>query len=757
MNPYSIPRANARNDLPPRPADAPWTASRCKRILRQVTNFVNRLERWHSTLLAAQGEGRSCQGHVESSAATDTASDWLSTARKKKRPLRTYSSRNAKTKTTTKTTPETPSSRRTSSRYTLRTPRSNGVLCVPPTIQQQPAQQSRGHHRNKADAGEEAMVDNGTGTERHWLLGTYPSKEHEILFNQGCSIMSTFLVATASSTDPSQYQDGNRVPSRRGARSLFDMSLDKICREAVEQQRESDASHDGNDGRCDIVGSFFQEMEDFFGNPENGWPSLRAAVRTCGIYMITRITETGILPESMAMHFLTQWSSPLVADFQRAIRRSLLEARSHKHDVKLVFDHLLDEKILKMELDSQSVHGLTSMSMALQILQNAEDPICAIERLRFRNLFVIMGIYREPQSRLNSIVPQLLEAIFVTSVATSGKADRRALLRGGELDTPESYCTTISDATIKRLTYGWSMMVALCIREHTRTAYRPLVERISKQVQTVVELDVHLEMTANQRGVAAHVFLGNLFQSLIHHDDVDLGLLASLDSILSDECFSLISGPVIAMILYECGKSQDSLRTFLRQLLEIDCGDYRRLNVALTKLGVEAVQEYAVEHAEQGSNEAWTMAIIEAFEAKQQRNVASVPGIPSRQLETTYTWDPTIADWIAVTPSASRNVENSTDSSSQGEECAHSKPTSKRKVRAVSDRRPLAPLSRNSIHEGPYQNRRRSEPAGLETQWDGDFQYKRVKRAGRQTTATMKTRHSMDDTDESVDELSLLT
>lgn len=165
--------------------------------------------------------------------------------------------------------------------------------------------------------------------------------------------------------------------------------------------------------------------------------------------------------------------------------------------------------------------------------------------------------------------------------------------------------------------------------------------------------------------------------------------------------------------------------------MEIECDDCRRLNLAITKLGVGAAQEYAVENPEQCSNEAWTGAIIEAFHAKQQRNIASVPWTPSRQLEPVYTWDALIAEWVAAAPSVNQNAGERTDSNSQ-RKAARGRSSRASHV-AITAQQALGPLLTKS-------QRRQSAPPDSATYWHGDFQYKRVKRVGQLTNTMMTTR-----------------
>src|ERR1700761_5545323 len=51
-----MPRHRFADGLPPRPAPAPWTASRCNRTLRKLTIFVAKLEKWHKAYLAVLEE-----------------------------------------------------------------------------------------------------------------------------------------------------------------------------------------------------------------------------------------------------------------------------------------------------------------------------------------------------------------------------------------------------------------------------------------------------------------------------------------------------------------------------------------------------------------------------------------------------------------------------------------------------------------------------------------------------------------------------
>lgn len=123
----------------------------------------------------------------------------------------------------------------------------------------------------RADVNRESTADEGVAFERDWPSGTtHLAQEHENILSQGLSVVGTFLVSTASTTEMSRWNDDLDAPLRRGARSLFDMSLDQISREAVEQHKESDASHDGYDGRARHHRLFPPRDGGLFWPPENG-------------------------------------------------------------------------------------------------------------------------------------------------------------------------------------------------------------------------------------------------------------------------------------------------------------------------------------------------------------------------------------------------------------------------------------------------------------------------------------------------------
>jgi len=710
--------------LPPRPAPAPWTASRCKRTLRQLTSFVNRLERWHKAFLAAQEED-AAQDNIEEQekeSAPVGASDWLASDAnlRNKRAKKNYSSRRT-------TAPKTPLLKRPPPRRPVMTPRNNAIPSISASIKgQTPPQPGQSQHATRGGEGWRTAIRYNGDFSQEWSPSTaHLSQEYEAIMQQGRSTMITFLVVTSDPGLP-LMRETREVPPQQGARSLFDMCLDKMSRHTVEQQKDNESSNDGYEGQQDILGSYLQELEDYFGDPKSGWPSLRTVVRTCGIHLITRITKSGALRCSTATQIVSRGRNPFLRDFHQAMSLALVEAHCRKYDVNDTICHMPGDSSSAGPSAQQCLDGSMKMLWTLRQLQEAEIPAAVIDRsIRYRHLHSHLLLYNRSADQSNLPVPELLETIFVGALSPRGRIDRLELLRGGLLDTMKPYCRAMSKELWHRLKATLNLIFSFCGHAPTAATYIPIIERMSKKVQTLVELDIHSQMWYYQRCLAAHIFFGNLVQRLINRRRVDAGLLTSLDTVISDECLSTVSGGVIATILCMLAESGTGFQAFLEQMLVMDCKDYGKLNLALAKIGAGAAQEYTVAYPERYTDERWAEDISERFRAKLQHLVGREPRTPSLKLDPTYLWDATIAEWIAVTPQASQSSKKK-------------KPTTSRdRIRAVdclekhqglpTVRPALAPVSGNVAMINANRKRRKSAPTDFETHWDGDFQYKKIK------------------------------
>nr|KAK5441169.1 hypothetical protein LTR18_007013 [Exophiala xenobiotica] len=751
-----MPRTNAKSCLTARPAPAPWTASRCKRTLRQLTSFVNRLERWHKAFLAAQ-EAEGAKDDIEEEeqeADTDEAPDWLAshTTLRNKRPKKKYSSRRT-------TAPKTPLSKRRLPRRPVDTPRNDAIQSISVTIERQTAPQpGQSQHATRGVERCRTAIGHNGDFSREWSPSTaHLAQEHGAIIQQGWSTVTTFLVVTSDPELPLR-RETREVPPRLGARSLYDMSLDSASRHTVEQQKENESETDGYEGQQDILGSYLQQLEDLFGDPKSGWPSLRKAVRACGIHLITRITKSGALRYNRATQLVSRCRNPSLGDFRQAMSLALVEAHSRNYDANATFYHIPDDSIPADSSDRQSLEGSMPVLLTLRQLQEAEDPASVIDRsIRYRHLRSHLELYNRSEDHPNLPVPELLETVFVGALSPWGWMDRRGPLRGGPPDTKRAYGHVMSKALWGRLKATLNLILSFCGHAATSTTYTPIIERMSKKVQALVELDIHSQMSYYQLCLAAHIFFGSLFQRLINGCGVDAGLLTSLDTVISYECLSTVLGGVIAAILCMSAESGTTLQHFLEQLLALDCKDYRNLSTAVAKIGAGAAQEYTMTYPERYTDERWAEDISEKFQAKLRHVVGRVPRTPSLKLQPTYLWDATIAEWVAETPQASQSNNKKKLTTSRDQICAVDRSGNDQELPIV--RPALAPLSGNIATMDANRKKRKSAPTDLETHWDDDFQYKKVKRFDLQksprTTPELRAQRLWAD-DGSDDELSLL-
>ncbi|KAI1628972.1 hypothetical protein EDD37DRAFT_615706 [Exophiala viscosa] len=754
--------------LPPRPPPAPWTASRCNRILRHLTSFVNRVEKWHQSFLAAQqGERAQADGLREDEQSTSEASDWLTANSKSgtKRPRKNYSTRRT-------TAPKTPQAKRINPHRQVKTPRNSAELALSAASTGQVA--AIGQHNNTTEAKARAWPDETTqpwdnkvtvtmceAFSHEWSPGTaHLGKEYEDILRQGCSTISTFLSVTADPELSSAWDDSEKLVRKPGARSLFEMALNKVSKHVVEQQKQNDVKNDGYNGQHDFIGSQLQEIEEFFGDSQEGWHMLRHVVRSCGIYTITCMVKSGALLDSAAFHLASRWwIDPSVRDFQHAMRKRLLEAHTHNLDLNVGFHHLPDQTYLDdvTHWEDKVFDLQIRILWTLRAVTEANDPVAVIERfIHFRQLaflVILRGLKGEGEGPGDADV-LLLETIYAGSMSLAGKSDQRVLLRTERAGSSMRHgvhssshnAHVMSEALFKRLAYTLTLIWSHC---HSAVAaqYRPLVEKFSRSAQMSIELDVYSELSEYQCCLGAQMLFVDICQRLIDGLEVCQGLLNSLDTILTEKGKSNI---VLALsAFYAVKQGTQAGQQIIPHLLALDCGHYQDLGRSLAEICSLAAMAYAAAHHVDAGAVRWAEGINEAVAAKVQQSNASGPHTPSSKTLKQYQWDDHIAEWVAKTPVNRHFIQ-----------AGHEQ--NQRSSSDLKSRQALAALSSNSAIAHPAGQPRKGLGREYETHSDGDFVFKRPKRnlGGDENENSKKEKikrkrwSHLDD--ESEDELSLL-
>ncbi|KIV79251.1 hypothetical protein PV11_06820 [Exophiala sideris] len=762
-------RARASDGPSPRPALAPWTASRCNRVLRQLTSFVNRIEKWHQSFLAAQEEEKAQIDVLERSGQpVNESSDWLTTGKGTvgtKRSRKNYSTRRT-------TAAKTPLPKRILPQRQVKTPRSSAEAALPIVSSEHIA--AAGEYNSSYDAAQLAQRTDvplpahkptlklGAPFSHEWSPGTsHLGHEYEDILRQGYTTISTFLNATSDPNLTADWDDFTEPYKRPGARSLFEMTLSKVSNDVVEQQKQNDVQNDGYNGQHDFIGSQLQELEDYFGDSRQGWPLLRKVVRNCGIYMITRMLKTGALLDTAAIHLADRcWIDSAMWDFEQAIWGMLVEAHTHNLDVEVGFHHLPGmHNVLELS-ETKNLDIKLSALWTLQAVKEANDPVAVIERfIRYSHLVLLViekhGGRKEEEP--SGFVDALLETIYVGSMSVAGRADQRVLLRKQCSKSQKQHDVhsgigvghVMSEALFNRLKHPLILLLSSCYGDKA-PQYRPLIEKFSKYAQISVELDISSNLSDYQQHLAAILFFANLCQRLTNGCDVSQDLLGSLNMVLTDECISAASDAFVAMV-FALRDESEGFKELIPQLLGLDCGHFRRLARAVAEICAAAAMEHAATNDADQSAVRWAVGVVDAVTAKIHQSDVSGPRTPSTKPLKHYQWDDDVAEWIARTPEIRQLIYGGHEQDQRSPSGRHSRPA-------------LADISSNATKRGDGL-KPKSLNREYETHSDGDFVFRKPKRKlGRDENVDMMERKPIRTqrrrlnhlSDESEDELSFL-
>ncbi|KAL2417974.1 hypothetical protein ABEF95_000317 [Exophiala dermatitidis] len=688
-----MPRANTKATLPARPAAAPWTASRCNRTLRQVTTFVNRLEKWHKAYLAAQEEDREDNreddvhgGALEEDSA-ESQPDWLvsNAAQKRPKPKRTYLAR-GKMSQTRQASASLPNAG--PGRPTEKTPVKKTIPVIPgdpvsSSLSRGTDTEGRAENKSFQSKGPNYVGSRGTtesgGTSRlhKWTAQTvHLVPEYERIMQTATSTIFSFLVATSDPKALPEWDDRAVVnPSdcmRKGSRSLFDMCLHKLSTDMVGQQKQYDANNDGFNGQFDAIGSQLQELEDYFGDPKSGWPLLRCVTRVCGIHMVANLVEMQALPEAVAMDIMVRsYDSPLLSDIAPALSQALVNVHLSSdsldlefHDLPLHTENWGSTSPSLADLERHRM-GVTWTMLALQ----SQDSVAVVSRcIKYKHLLRLLMLCDGSQevSHLPSTSPsEFLEAIYSgalsrghkhTDLCQNLRKDRRKPDVGHEDVTHPFPHQTLSGAVANRLNMAFTVLLTTAHGERIAGAAREVMERISKKAQILYELDQDFALTEYQLHLMAHIFFSNMCQLLLNRRPVPDNLLTSFESLLHTmECctsgsWRVLRGDfVITLLAQRLGSA--GLQDLVQRFLCLDCRGCNTVENLLADVGASAAMDYAAGHNDDLAMLVWAAEVYQIAQAKMERRTKE-PQTPATRRKSTvaYRWDEAIEEWIAQTP-----------------------------------------------------------------------------------------------------------
>jgi hypothetical protein len=673
--PRQMPRNVESNDhLPPRPPVAPWTASRCNRTLRQLNSFVKRLEKWHKDYLASQTQSE-LEGGDENGIAKPTEKDgeqdfaWLSksTGRRDGRTRKGYASRQ-------KILPETPAvKRRPLARLTQRTPNakahfSDATLLKTPAATSVGDTLNCGHtaRKNVLDPRNSHKQDPRIDTEEHTKQSASLVKRREGIIQNGNTIIVSFLIATSDPKLPTRWKGSRNEEAKadeRGAKSLVSMCLAKVSENIVEEQKLSDAKHDGYEGQYDIVGSELEELQDYFGNSETGWPPLRNLTRLCGITMVSRLIESGAFPKAAASDLaIRAFGSPLLADFGEAITEVLMRVDANNYSLSL------------------SLGGGSGMAASRSYTFDEGD--CWRQSMQFRWLTQAIRQELNPVPflsqfvRFHVLVDALSTCIHLEQVAAAELIETtysRALL--GDCQTPQEVLRRESRYARTRVNNGaeetssgpltaeldnrLKIISRLFFAFNTEWTSH-LLDKICAQVQVFIELHLDQDIPQGQKLIIAQIFFTNMCLALLNGRDVEHSLQTCFEVLLS-ECESGVRKQIEALLIHTMLGAHLDRTKFVKlvtmmatKCAKAKCTENERLQTLLGRVSSEAAMDYAADQPESDDSiRAWASGIEEKLRIGNKRSVSNAftpPDVQRRSIWTGYRWDEDVREWIERTP-----------------------------------------------------------------------------------------------------------
>lgn len=574
----------------------------------------------------------------------------------------------------------------------------------------------------------------------------------------GWTIIPTFLMATVDPGSRTHLSEAGPMEGEypeRGAKSLLHMCLAKLSQSLVEEQEQLDAKKDGHDGQTNIIGSQLQELEDYFGDSQTGWPPLRNVTRACGVSLVTQLIRKGAIPEDTAIELALRWpGQPAFGDFRDAIEDALVERGLHAVETHPRFHSLPDMDQLISAPDEQAHLRMLwqnhlSVSYALRFLRLRNDgPTLISSVLRWRHLSTAIMACRFTGSSQPTRASELLESVYCGALSShqledwdylrtlklhaQDKASKRlSRMKGANLDAP----------TWNRLKMALYLMIS-CAFGADSGNLPDLLERISKRSQILLDLDRSSALSQEQRCLIAQTFFANLCQRIMNGRDAHGGLLLESFEVLLDSLDSwlIVSRHLVGAIL-SMALGWRSFQHLIEQLLSIANGGDGRLHLLLGQVCAGSAMDYAAERQDNPDVPLWASKVLESSQARMRITAVGIDTPAARDTCMAYRWDETMEEWVAKTPAtlmvigsqrpgtaigeASRPTEKVTKSNGQQEHqpCRRHHRTSPGRQVPTTDATP----SKSTNHFlGPPKRKR--GPEDFEVYTDGDFEYKKSRR-----------------------------
>lgn len=732
----------SEDHLPPRPAAAPWTASRCNRTLRQLNSFVKRLEKWHKDYLALQTQTEAEEDEKERNAEPTTKDGeeeiaWLSnpTGRRNGKTKKSYASRQ-------KIMHETPAAkRRPLARSIQRTPNAYTQLSDA-TLLKTPADTFVGDTLNHGYTARKNVLHSGISkrqdpridSEVRTKESTSLTRSRAGILRNGYTVIISFLIATSDPKLPTQWKGSRNEEAKvdeRGAKSLALMCLAKVSQNMIEEQKQSDAKHDGYEGQCDVVDSELEALQDYFGDSKRGWPPLRTVTRTYGIAMVSRLIESGAFPKDDASDLaIRAFGSPLLADFGEAITEVLMRLDANGYGTSPFQDGGSAMRAFRSYTfdEGDGWRQLMQFRWLTLAMRQEINPVPFVSQLvRYRELS--MGFFF--CIKLDQVAAaELIGTTYSRALFGDCRASQERLRLQSEY--PQTTAHVCCEGTCaEQLTRELDKRLKLTSRLFF--AFKPegpshLLQKICTQVQVFMELHVDQVIPQCQKLIIAQLFFINMILALVDGQKVESSLQACFQELLS-ECDSEVEKQIETLLISTLLYAPFPTRLFMEVIsrMAIKCEKEKstgkeRLHALLARVCSEAAMDYATDYATDKPEihtffRTWASAIEEKardcnFDSVY--NGSTPPDVQQFKARTGYRWDEDVREWVERTPKKALCVLTATQINRLNKACA-SCSSSKN-----------APLSESEgTKDTDHRFKRKSSRYDFELHRDDDFEYKK--------------------------------
>jgi hypothetical protein len=715
---FAMSRADRNQDTGP-----PWTASRCNRLLRQLTAFLAKAEKWHRDLNKGPNETKGSEeastGQPRIGGCADEAKisdpDWLCKNRQsKKRTEKSYLGKRRLRRglgplQQVKCLPYTPKVPK-ATEVIIDTPMMTSIL-TPPHIHSselsndvqipdsplqpppKPKVASLCLKRRREAAGMENALTSST-----WSC---------LIVDQMKQIVVSFLAATSESSLTCAWSTDNFY-LRKGSPSLFLSCLYKIPSLIITEQSHHDMNSNGYDGEVQVASTLLADLEDCYGDSNEGWGPLRVVVRAHGIALICNAIRKRFLPVEAAMNLASSVVNFFgVTDATKAIAEAIIEVRqiASPDDLSDVLTRCIDGTGLVRYTDSL-LPAATRRAAALKFhlidlaFRRASPPVpldficmrptflkdairsCSqgqspdafslVKTLLLRFLDLKPRIGEESTTRLRSTsdLPNGVDQIQPTSVddallseeVQNGLAAINSNVIGGTFRSglvalvafPISRKTRQKQSNREHPQNDLAQRASICILWDICMAIR-----VNLETRGVV----HLTEDQLQRR-AWVIFAYSLVAAILTVPNVNHLITESLEPLMLScqsrkglvaDLSSLVLDIVTACNLtYEKGQRVHSLhvlREITNTLISHTFWDSLRVTLLFSNVAIEASMAYAQIHAnDKADSLRWVTELQNQVQTSLGADEVTMPTPSLNSFGGRFRWDDCISEWVAKTP-----------------------------------------------------------------------------------------------------------